>query len=133
MGSRQGLLLISVAVTNPDVVRRFRCCQLSWTLDCMRVDVTRRGGIAGVALHAALDTAQLAAADAARAEAALRDLPWDRPASEPTGADRFRYEVVTVEGGHERHVELADAEIPDTLRPLLELLSDHGQLRPASG
>ncbi len=99
----------------------------------MRVDVTRRGGFAGVALHAALDTAQLTAADASRAEAALRELPWDRPRAEPTGADRFRYEVVTVEDGHERHVELSEREIPGALRPLLELLSDQGQLRAASG
>jgi hypothetical protein len=99
----------------------------------MRVHVTRRGGLAGVALHAALDTAQLSAADAARAERALRDLPWDRLAPEPTGADRFRYEVVTAEGGHERHVVLSETEIPDTLRPLLALLPDHGRIRRASG
>jgi hypothetical protein len=99
----------------------------------MRVHVTRRGGLAGVALHGALDTAQLSVVDATRAEAALRDLPWDRLPAEPTGADRFRYEVVTTEGGHERHVELGETEIPDTLRPLLELLHDHGQIRPASG
>jgi hypothetical protein len=99
----------------------------------MRVDVTRRGGIAGVALHAALDTAQLTAADASEAEAALRDLPWDRPPGEPTGPDRFRYELATVEGGHERRVELWEGEIPDALRPLLELLNDQGELRAASG
>lgn len=99
----------------------------------MRVDVTRRGGFAGVALHAALDTAQLTAADASRVEAALRDLPWDRPPAEPTGADRFRYELATVEGGHERHVQLSEDEISDALRPLLDLLSDQGQLRAASG
>lgn len=99
----------------------------------MRVHVTRRGGLAGVALHAALDTAQLCAVDAASAEAALRDLPWDRLPAELTGVDRFRYEVVTEEGGHERHVELGETEIPDALRPLLELLPDHGQMRPASG
>lgn len=99
----------------------------------MRVDVTRRGGLAGVAVHAALDTAQLAAADAARAEAALEGLPWGRPPAEPTGADRFRYEVVTVEGGRQRHIELTEGEIPDTLRPLLALLPEYGQIRPASG
>lgn len=99
----------------------------------MRVHVTRRGGLTGVALHGALDTAQLSTVDATRAEAALRDLPWDRLPPEPTGADRFRYEVVTTEGGHEQHVELGETEIPDTLRPLLELLHDHGQIRPASG
>jgi transposase len=99
----------------------------------MRVDVTRRGGIAGIALHAVLDTAALAPADASRAEAALRDLPWDQPPAEPTGADRFRYEVVTVEDDHARRVELAEGEIPDSLRPLLQLLSEQGQIRPASG
>ena len=99
----------------------------------MRVEVTRRGGVAGVALHAVLDTAQLAVGDASRAEAALRDLPWDRPPGELTGADRFRYEVVTVESGRKRHVELTEGEIPDTLRPLLELLPEYGQIRPASG
>jgi emfourin len=99
----------------------------------MRVAVTRRGGLAGVALHATFDTAQLSAADAIRAEAALRDLPWGRPPAEPSGADRFRYELVTVEGGHERQVELSEREIPDPLRPLLELLHDHGQISPASG
>src|SRR5262245_56027908 len=99
----------------------------------MRVDVTRRGGVAGVALHAALDTAQLAAADASRVEAALRGLPWGRRPAEPTGADRFRYEVVTMDGGREQHVVLTESEISDTLRPLLELLTEYGQIHPGSG
>jgi hypothetical protein len=99
----------------------------------MRVEVTRRGGIAGVALHAGLDTDQLEAGEASHAEAALRDLPWGRPAAEPTGADRFRYEMVTVEAGRERRVELGEAEIPDALRPLLDLLHDHGHVGPPSG
>jgi hypothetical protein len=99
----------------------------------MRVYVTRRGGLAGVALHAALDTAQLSAVEATRAEAALRDLPWDRLSAKPTGADRFRYEVRTAEGGHQRHVELGETEIPEALRPLIELLSNQGRVRPASG
>jgi hypothetical protein len=98
----------------------------------MRVDVTRRGGFAGVALQASLDTAQLAAADARRAEAALRELPWDRSPVEPTAPDRFRYQVVSREGGQTRQVELAEGEIPDPLRPLLDLLSEHGQICPAS-
>ncbi|MGH3721293.1 MAG: protealysin inhibitor emfourin [Pseudonocardiaceae bacterium] len=99
----------------------------------MRVYVTRRGGLVGVALHATVDTAQLSAADAARVEAALRGLPWGRQPGEPTGADRFRYEVRTEVGGHERHVELGETEIPAILRPFVESLLDHGQIRPASG
>ncbi|HET9256455.1 MAG TPA: protealysin inhibitor emfourin [Pseudonocardiaceae bacterium] len=99
----------------------------------MRIDVTRRGGFAGVALHAVLDTATLAAAEASRAEAALRELPWDRPAAEPIAPDRFRYQLATYEGGHLRRVELTECEIPDPLRPLLDLLPEQGQIRPASG
>lgn len=98
----------------------------------MRVHVTRRGGLAGVALHASLDTDQLPPSEAARAEAALRALPWGRPLAEPAGADRFHYEVVTVEGGRERHLNLGEHEIPQSLRPLLELLNEQGELGPAS-
>ncbi|MGH3601231.1 MAG: protealysin inhibitor emfourin, partial [Pseudonocardiaceae bacterium] len=53
--------------------------------------------------------------------------------AEPTGADRFRYEMVTEEAGHERRVELGEGEIPDALRPLLDLLHDHGHVGPPSG
>jgi hypothetical protein len=99
----------------------------------MRVDVTRRGGLAGVALHAMLDTAQLAATDAGSVEAALRELPWDRPVTGPIEPDRFRYEMVIIEGDHERRLVLGEREVPDALRPLLGLLTDRGQIRPASG
>jgi hypothetical protein len=99
----------------------------------MRVDVTRCGGFAGVGLHAMLDTAHLAATEAGYVEAALRELPWDRPTTGPIEPDRFRYEMVTVEGDHERRVVLDEREVPDALRPLLALLTDQGQIRPASG
>jgi hypothetical protein len=99
----------------------------------MRVDVTRRGGFAGVALHATIDTAQLAATDAGRVETALRELPWDRPTTRPGQPDRFRYEMVTGEGHHARRVVLEEHEMPDALRPLLALLTNQGQSRPASG
>ena len=98
----------------------------------MRVDVTRRGGVAGVALHASLDTGQLTGTVAPRVEAALRDLPWGRLSPGSVGPDRFRYELVTAEGDHERRVVLSESEIPDALRPLLALLADRGHIRPAS-
>jgi hypothetical protein len=37
-----------------------------------------------------------------------------------------------VEGGHERHVDLSEHEIPPSLRPLLELLQEQGELGPPS-
>ncbi len=98
----------------------------------MRVDVTRRGGVAGVSLPATLDTGQLTETDASRVEAALRALPWGRLSQGSMGPDRFRYEIVTAGDDHERRVVLSESEIPEALRPLLALLADRGQIRPAS-
>jgi hypothetical protein len=98
----------------------------------MRVDVTRRGGVAGVSLHATLDTRQLTETDAPRVEAALRALPWGRLSQGSMGPDRFRYEIVTAGDDHERRVMLSESEIPEALRPLLALPADRGQIRPAS-
>jgi hypothetical protein len=41
--------------------------------------------------------------------------------------------MVTGEGHHARRVVLEEHEMPDALRPLLALLTDQGQIRPASG
>lgn len=92
----------------------------------MQVLVIRRGGLAGIPLHAVLDTTQLVVPAAARAEQALRDLPWDRPPPQPAGADRFQYELVVTEKDGARRVTLNESEIPDALRPLVQLLHDHG-------
>jgi emfourin len=71
--------------------------------------------------------------DAARAESALRDLPWERPAPEPGLPDQFRYEMATAEEGDNRSIILGEHEVPARLRPVLDLLTQHGQIRPASG
>jgi hypothetical protein len=39
--------------------------------------------------------------------------------------------MVTAEGDHQRRVVLSESEIPDALGPLLALLADRGQIRPA--
>lgn len=99
----------------------------------MRVQITRRGGVAGVALHATINTAELSPDDAARAESALRDLPWGRPAPEPPLPDQFRYELASAEKGDDRSIILGEHEIPADLRPVIDLLTQRGQIRPASG
>jgi hypothetical protein len=98
----------------------------------VRVQVTRRGGIAGIALGATIDTAELPPDDAARAESALRDLPWGRPPPEPGLPDRFRYELTIAEEGDDRSTVLGEHELPAGLRPLLDLLAQRGEIRPAS-
>jgi hypothetical protein len=98
----------------------------------VRVQVTRRGGVAGIALRATIDTAELPNDDAARAESALRDLPWGHPPSQPGLPDRFRYELAIAEEGDDRLIVLGEHELPAALRPLLDLLAQRGEIRPAS-
>lgn len=98
----------------------------------MRVQVTRRGGVAGIALRATIDTTELPEDAAARVESALRGLPWGRPPPKPGLPDRFSYEFAMVEEGDDRSVVLGELELPAGLRPVLDLLAQHGQVRPAS-
>lgn len=98
----------------------------------MRVQVTRRGGVAGISLQTTIDTAELPSADAARVESALRSLPWGRPSPKPGLPDRFRYELAIAEEGDDRSTVLGEHELPAALRPLLDLLTQRGEIRPAS-
>jgi hypothetical protein len=98
----------------------------------VRVQVTRRGGVAGIALQATIDTAELPTDDAARAESALRRLPWGRPPPKPGLPDRFQYELAIAEEGDDRSTVLAEHELPEALRPVLDLLTQRGEIRPAS-
>ncbi|MFN2478671.1 MAG: protealysin inhibitor emfourin [Pseudonocardiaceae bacterium] len=96
----------------------------------MQLRVVRRGGIAGVALEATVDTSELTDVDAARAESELSDLPWDRPAVPARYPDQFSYEVSVA--GDNRTVVLREDEVPADLRPVLALLTQRGTIRPAS-
>jgi hypothetical protein len=46
--------------------------------------------------------------------------------------DRFRYELTIAEEGDDRSIVLGEHELPAGLHPMLDLLSQRGQLRPAS-
>ncbi|HEY4003970.1 MAG TPA: protealysin inhibitor emfourin [Pseudonocardia sp.] len=62
----------------------------------MRVRIVRRGGFAGVALEATIDTAELGEPDAASVESQLRTLPWGQSAAVPSHPDQFSYELTTL-------------------------------------
>jgi hypothetical protein len=85
-----------------------------------------------VALRATIDTAELPPDDAARVESALHHLSWGRPAPEPGLPDQFRYELAIADEGDNRSVTLGEHELPADLRPVLDLLTQRGQIRPAS-
>jgi hypothetical protein len=90
----------------------------------MHIQVVRRGGIAGVTLRGAADSAELADADG-DAEELLRSLPSGPPAF-PGGPDRFRYEITVTEGGRSRTAHFGEADLPESLRPLVDAALANG-------
>ena len=103
---------------------------LSWGLfggNLMRVLFERSGGLAGIRLVAAFDSAALPTGPADELRrlvdgAGFFDLP-PLLASKRSGFDRFRYKV-TVETPERRHtVELDESAAPDSFRPLLDWLT----------
>jgi hypothetical protein len=97
-----------------------------------RLRLTRSGGFAGIATEAAIDTAELPPGEAQPLLAALdavdlRSLAGRRPPP-PGPPDTFRY-VLDVERGDATHrITLAEADVPQALRPVLAALS--GRARP---
>jgi hypothetical protein len=103
-----------------------------------RIELTRSGGLAGVATHAALDSTELAPAEAARVEGHLDAVDLDalaatRPATGPP--DTFRYRLKVDRGGRTHEVELGESQVPDGLRPLIAHLSSraHPGSSPTDG
>ena len=102
----------------------------------MRVQVTRRGGIAGVPLHADLATSDLNAETAARVEGALDRLLDQPPVPSTPQPDRFSYEITVPD--RDKSISVAEPDLPPELTPLVEMLSKvgtigkraHGQVNP---
>lgn len=79
----------------------------------MRVEVVRRGGLAGIPLRGSVDTADLPPETARAAETALSVTP--NPADRPH-PDGFQYELAA-DG---RSVVLNESDIPAHLKPLID-------------
>jgi len=92
----------------------------------MRIQVVRRGGIAGVTLRGEADSAELAGA-VGDAEELLRSLPAGQPES-PGRPDRFRYEITVTDGGRSRTSHFNEDELPESLRPVVHAALAHGTL-----
>jgi hypothetical protein len=83
----------------------------------VRVQLVRRGGIAGVTVRGEMDTADLPGAN--HAEQILRALPYGgRPA--PVQPDRFQYEITVTENDRSRTAFLGEGELPDGLQPIID-------------
>ncbi len=94
----------------------------------MKVEVARRGGLAGVVVRGVVETSDLAELPAEDIEALLRDLPFDREAPIPSHPDSFQYEVTIGDQATRRSAVLDESEVPDKLRPLLKAAIARGQV-----
>jgi hypothetical protein len=93
----------------------------------MRIEFERTGGFAGMQLSTHVDTEDLAPRDAELLESAVEAAKVDqlprRLISAAPGADRFQYHLVVEQGDERYEVEVSEAVVPDSLRPLIEHLS----------
>jgi len=93
----------------------------------MRIEFERTGGFAGMRLSTSVDVADLSPRDQEMLESAVESadffqLPRQMNSAAP-GADRFQYHLVIEREGNCHEVEVGEAVIPDSLRPLIEHLS----------
>jgi hypothetical protein len=87
-----------------------------------RITVTRRGGIAGVAITRSGTTDDLPPEESAAARAALARTEWGAAADRPRHPDAFSYEVTVEDADGTRSRTFAEHELPDDLRPLVKHL-----------
>jgi hypothetical protein len=96
-----------------------------------RLRLRRTGGLAGLPVEAAIDTADLAPDDAepilAAVDAARLDAPdiaaLEQGASPPPGPpDAFAYELEVTRGGRTQRLRFGEHDMPESLGPLVGLL-----------
>ena len=94
-----------------------------------RLRLRRTGGIAGVPVEAAIDTADLAPGEAEPILAALDAARLDAPEGPAGGAggppgppDAFGYELEVTRGDRTRRLLFGDLDMPESLRPLVGML-----------
>jgi hypothetical protein len=92
----------------------------------VRLRIRRRGGLAGVALCADLDTAEFGSQTAARVDEAVSRLLSTTGTATTPKPDAFEYEI-TVPGRGDP-VLVGEHEMPSELEPLIEKLSQVGRI-----
>jgi hypothetical protein len=93
----------------------------------MRIEFERTGGFAGMKLSTSVELDELSPHDQEMLESAVESANFSqlprRMISAAPGADRFQYHLVVEQEGERHEVDVGEAVIPDTLRPLIDHLS----------
>jgi hypothetical protein len=91
------------------------------------IDFERAGGYAGLTLHATIDSHSLSAEEAEQLvrlmhEAGISDLVQGSTLTH-SSPDQFTYRLTIKWGEDEHSVQLAEKQIPTSMRPLLKFLT----------
>lgn len=99
-----------------------------------RIELVRSGGLAGLSMATAVRVGDLPPETAAVVDSALSQVDLGaltrRARAQPSGADRFQYDLSVIEGDQHHSVTLGEAEVPPQLRPLLDALLPLARPRP---
>lgn len=89
----------------------------------MHLKLVRSGGLAGLDMVAALDTADLSADQQDLVETLLTaDVP-SPPVTQPGGADQYTYQLEIHQGDRTVRHNWEEPDVPETVRPLLVALT----------
>ena len=99
------------------------------------LSLRRTGGLAGLPLHATLDTRSLSGAEARQIIGALdrfgaEGQAREAPASPPGAADAFHYELKIDRGDAEQTESFSDRQVPEVLAPVIHALMDRAVPAP---
>jgi hypothetical protein len=92
----------------------------------VRVQIKRRGGIAGLTLGTEVETSKLDPETAVRVEHAVESVVASPPAPAPAQPDRFHYEITLPDRG--KSVTVAEQQLPQGLEPLVDALAAKGEI-----
>ncbi len=116
----------------------FLCIVLLFTVACtvhpvnshpsMRISFERSGGFAGLMMTSTADTTELSDAEAQQlqqlvTQADFFNLPPKLLSNSPQ-PDRFQYQITVRSDGKTHTVQVSESQVPGTLRPLLDSMSD---------
>ena len=97
----------------------------------VHIEYRRSGGLAGIAMTASVDSADLPIQEGQLAADLLTSAPTTEDDHTPGIPDGFSYEITLTDGTRTRTYHWQDPHLPDTVRPLLAALTDRSQPAPA--
>ena len=101
----------------------------------IRIELERSGGVAGISVHAAVDTTALPpeqgrelAELVGRVDfATLAEEAGSTRSAPSRGADRFHYDLTVQRGDQRYRVSLPESAVPAELQPLLSRMLDYAK------